>query len=325
MTSIGDEAFRDCYSLTSVHITDLEAWCNIKMNWEMGGSYLFHYAQHLYLNGEEIKDLVIPNSVSRIGIYVFEGCSSLTSVTIPNSVTRICHSAFRECSGLTSVTFGNSVASIDEYAFAGCSGLTSIKIPNPVMQIGSGAFSGCSGLTSVSIPSSVTSIVGGAFSGCPELLDVYCFAENVPSTDASAFNDSYIEYVTLHVPASAINDYKATAPWSGFKEVVPIEEVTLEKCATPAIAYANDELTFSCETEDVEFVYDVKVNGATSGTGNKVKVATTLTVNVYAKKEGYENSDVATKEIQPKFGDLSGDGKVDATDLTKLIEILLKR
>jgi hypothetical protein len=122
--------------------------------------------------------------------------------------------------------------------------------------------------------------------------------------------------------------------WNEIPETMPANDVTvtgiyeknlLGKCATPTIAYANDELTFSSETEDVEFVYDIKVNGSASGTGNKVKVATTLTVNVYAKKEGYENSDVATKEIQPKFGDLSGDGKVDATDLTKLIEILLKQ
>ena len=51
----------------------------------------------------------------------------------------------------------------------------------------------------------------------------------------------------------------------------------------------------------------------------------TYTVSVYATKEGYENSDVATKEIQPTFGDVDGNGKVDATDVTRLIDILLKR
>ena len=104
--------------------------------------------------------------------------------------------------------------------------------------------------------------------------------------------------------------------------VYRIEE---KKCATPIISYTNGELTFSCETEDVEFVYDVKVNGATTGTGNKVNLKPSYIVSVYATKKEYENSDVATKEITVVLGDISGDEKVDATDLTRLIEILLKR
>jgi len=131
--------------------------------------------------------------------------------------------------------------------------------------------------------------------------------------------------VTLHVPLASVNAYKEKEPWKNFKEIVPLEDVTLEKCATPTIVYANGELSFTCETEGVEFIYDVKVGGAKAGTGNKVQLTPTYTVSVYAAKEGYENSDVATKEIQPTYGDLSGDGKVDATDITKLIDILLKR
>ena len=202
--------------------------------------------------------------------------------------------------------------------------MTSLTIPNTVSTIGNNAFYGCSGLKSVTIPNSV-SYIGSAFNGCSELLDVYCYAENVPWTDAYAFYNSYIEYVTLHVPANSVNAYKENEPWKNFKEIVPLEDITLEKCAIPTIVYANGELSFTCETEGVEFVYDVKVGGATAGTGNKVKVTPTYTVSVYATKEGYENSDVATKEIQPTFGDVDGNGKVDATDVTRLIDILLKR
>ena len=109
VTSIGEYAFAECYGLTSVHISDIAAWCNIKFsNSEANPLY---YAC-LYLNGEEVKDLVIPNSVTSIGEETFDNCSALTSVTIPNSVTSIGKRAFRWCTNLTSVSISNNVKSI---------------------------------------------------------------------------------------------------------------------------------------------------------------------------------------------------------------------
>ena len=93
--SIGYFAFNGCLRLTSVHISDIAAWCNI--DFEDDVSNPLSYAHHLYLNGEEVKDLVIPNSVTSIGRDAFAGCSGLTSVTIPNSVTSIGRYAFYEC------------------------------------------------------------------------------------------------------------------------------------------------------------------------------------------------------------------------------------
>ncbi|MBO5675324.1 MAG: leucine-rich repeat domain-containing protein [Bacteroidaceae bacterium] len=220
VTSIGGDAFVGCTGLTSVHISDIAAWCNI----DFGYSFFhpLYYAQHLYLNGEEVKDLVIPNSVTSIGDWAFYSCFGLTSVTIPNSVTSIGDYAFQDCSGLTSVTIGNSVESIGNYAFSSCSGLTSVTIPNSVMRIGNRAFSSCSGLTSVTIGNSVKSIWAGAFGDCPELLDVYCYAEKVPSTESNAFDGSYPEYATLHVPDASINSYRTTEPWSAFGTITSI-------------------------------------------------------------------------------------------------------
>lgn len=140
VTSIGDEAFHECSGLTSVHITDMAAWCNIKFG--DGASNPLTYAHQLYLNGAEVKDLVIPDNITSIGNRAFSGCLSLTSVTIPNCVTSIGNYAFFECSGLTSVTIPSSVRSIGNFAFYGCAGLTSATIGSGVTSIGGLAFIG---------------------------------------------------------------------------------------------------------------------------------------------------------------------------------------
>ena len=127
------------------------------------------------------------------------------------------------------VTFMNrtrKVTSIGNYAFAECSGLTSVTIPGSVTSIGEYAFSYCSRLTSVTIPGSVTSIGNYAFYNCSGLTDVYCFAECVPTTGSSVFDNTPISTATLHVPAAAIDAYKIE-PWIGFKEIVALTDKEL--------------------------------------------------------------------------------------------------
>ena len=110
VTSIGESAFKNCTSLTSI---------------------------------------TIPNSVTSICYSAFYGCTSLTSITIPDSVTSIGGSAFSGCTSLSSVTVPDSVTSIGDSAFYGCTSLTNVTIPDSVTSIGSYAFEGCTSLTSV--------------------------------------------------------------------------------------------------------------------------------------------------------------------------------
>ena len=314
VTSIGIEAFSYCDGLKEVHINDLSAWCNISFD----GYYAnpLYDGAKLYLNGELVTDLVIPNSVTSIGNYAFYNCTWLTSVVIPNSVTRIGEMAFAGCSGLKSIEIPNSVTSIGSSAFSGCSGLTSIEIPNSVTSIGSSAFSGCSGLTSVTIGNSVTSIgekafyncsrltsvtIGSgvksiksnAFAKCENLANVYCLATSVPSTSTGAFNESYPEYMTLHVPAEAIDRYKTTAPWSNFGTIVTLdgESVVTPKCEKPTVLYSNGKLHFECETEGAEFVTEITSSDFNKFYNNDINLTATYNICVYATATGYENSE----------------------------------
>ncbi|MBQ7521306.1 MAG: leucine-rich repeat protein, partial [Clostridia bacterium] len=102
VTSIGKYAFSNCISMTSVNITDLTAWCGIKFN-EKDSNPLY-YAMHLFLNDEEVKDLIIPEGLTNISEYAFTNCGDLMSVYIPNSVTSISYRAFYGCSNLAKFT-----------------------------------------------------------------------------------------------------------------------------------------------------------------------------------------------------------------------------
>ena len=241
VTTIGVAAFEYCSDLTSIKVEtgnrnyDSRNDCNAII--ETASNTLIIGCQNTIVpNGVVsignnafsgcfgLTSIAIPESVKNIGNNVFWGCSALTSITIPNSVTKIGNGAFSGCSALTSITLPNGLTSIDNDTFSDCSALTSITIPNSVINIGDGAFEGCSGLTSVTIPKSVVSISFGVFQNCTSLTDVYCYADNVPKTNSKAFINSSYASATLHVPASALDAYKTTEPWSGFGNFVTFED-----------------------------------------------------------------------------------------------------
>ncbi len=149
VTSIGSDAFDGCSELTREIIFDIDAWCNISFDNKLSNP--LYYANHLYLNNSEITNLIISNSVTKIGRYAFLHCSGLNSVNIPSSVVSIGNGAFQYCSVLSSITIENGLMAIGDMAFYSCRSLSSVTIPNSVTSIGNEAFSGCSGLTSVNI------------------------------------------------------------------------------------------------------------------------------------------------------------------------------
>ena len=241
VTIIGSSAFRGCSGLTKAEFASIESLFKIKFGDD--SSNPLYYAKHLYINGQEVTDVVIPNSVTSIGSYAFRGCSGLTSVTIPSSVTSIGQGAFSYCSGLKSVTIPNSVTSIGNQAFYNCSGLTSVTLNanyivsktyssssnlgtifgtqvkeyvlgDDVKGIGNQAFYKCSGLTSITIPNSVTSIGNQAFSGCSGLTSVTLNAKYIVSKTYSSSSNLGTIFGTQVKEYVLGDDVKGIGDWA---------------------------------------------------------------------------------------------------------------
>lgn len=194
--SIHQDAFSSfCEQLEKVYINDLSAWC--KINFEGATNPLTCTSQtFLYVNGNVLVDLVIPEDITEIKAAAFDGCRSLKSVTLHDKITSIGEDAFDDCYKLTSIQFPNSLTNIGRYAFRGTA------------------------LTEVELPSSVTTIAYGAFDVKNELTAVTSHISAADLVATYGFIDNKIKNATLTVPAGTKSVYATTAGWSSFTNVV---------------------------------------------------------------------------------------------------------
>lgn len=251
VTSIGDGAFSDCYSLASITIPNSVATI---------GDSAFH-------NDTYLASITLPEGITSIGRYAFRGCQALTSMSLPESVTIIGEGAFELCTDLASITIPESVSTIGNGVFSGCisltqftgkfasadgyllieshtikaaalglegdlilpegvtrieedtfrwcNTLTNITLPNSLTSIGSRAFANCTSLSSITIPAGVTDMGGVAFMGCTSLTSIFVLPMTPPDGDGM-FDDT--NNGPIYVPAESVDTYKAAEGWSEYAD-----------------------------------------------------------------------------------------------------------
>ena len=185
----------------------------VNVNGNIRYNYYDKYFGHISIP-ETVTFNGLTYTVTSIGDYAFNNCTSLTSVSIPKSVTIIGKNSFNNCDTLKNIAIPISVTSINDQAFFDCDGLTSLSIPDSITSIGSHAFYGCNNLTNITIGRSVTSIGMNAFGETP-LVYITCKSETPATVGAFAFN-SY-DNTTLYVPLNSIEIYKSASTWKNFK------------------------------------------------------------------------------------------------------------
>ena len=201
VTSISGEAFENCTSLTAINVASENS------NYVSVNGVLYNKDKTTiicYPAGKKDNNYKIPDSVTEIDDYAFNGCISLSSVTIPNSVTSIGVYAFEYCASLKSITIPDSVPLVGPGAFSNCTNLTSVTIQNGVMYIGNEAFANCTSLTGITIPDSVTWIGRYSFGGCTSLTSI-----TIPNSVTSIGKKAFGYYYDYDMNCSVkYNDFK---------------------------------------------------------------------------------------------------------------------
>lgn len=287
VVDIGEAAFSGCNALSAVHIKDLSAWCKIKFDDYYSNPT--HRAHHLYLNDKEIIDLVIPEDVTSIGQFAFEGCSALKSVT-----------------------FNNSIVKIGGGAFSNCGGLTKLVIPESCETVQPNTFLGCIGLEEITLPSTCIVCYDYSFEDCTNIKRINCNATIPPVAYDNTFSNSIYSKALLNVPDGCADTYKETDIWKKFTNITTggVIPETLKKCASPTITYSDGQLLFASETNGAKYKYtltdtDIKTT-YTDVTDSSMDLSACYTITAYAYAEGYMNSDEVTATLYwIKGGDIS--------------------
>ena len=328
VTAIGENAFRDCSSLTNLNIPSsilsigrnaflrCSGLCsitvdpnNLTYDSRNNCNAIIEKSTNVLILG--CKNTIIPTTANKIGDNAFEGCTELESISIPSSVNSLGRSAFSGCTSLSSVSIPSSVTIIGDYAFWDCVCLKNLDIPIGVNSIGSYAFYNCQSITSVTIPSSVITINSDAFRECIALTNV-TIGRNVSKIGGNTFDgcDS-ITTVTCLGNVPRIMEY----PWGG------VEDCFSDRCYSQATLkvpfdYVSDYLADEHWNKFANIEgFEYNSRGDADGDGK-------VTINDVTTLIDYLLSDNA-KAIDLLGADADSDGRVSINDVTTLIDFML--
>jgi len=206
--------------------------------------------QNAFQNNSTLTSIILPVSITSIGLEAFTNCSGLTGIlTVPPSVTAIGDYAFSQCNKLTSVTIPSSVNSIGADVFQYCGGLTSIIIPSSANSIGAWSFFDCIGLASITIPSSVNSIGDDAFMACnfDSIIVLKTTPLKKPAMGNEIFKNVDQNNCKLYVPYGSKSMYQSAPQWKDFTNIIELG-LSVSKAAITLNPFAGSKASLTIST-----------------------------------------------------------------------------
>ena len=241
---VGIKSISSCFSYcTSIQKVTLPNTLTSIGNWAFEGCI-------------SLNEVIIPDSVTYIGVYSFRNCKMLTNINLPNSITTISTGAFLRCTSLKNITLPESLTTIESQAFLGCTNLQSVVIHDGITNIYREAFRDCESLTTVIIPDSVLSIDDWAFMNCRSLKSVI-IGKGVTSIGLSAFlectqlSEIVIPELVYDIGDSAFSGCQSLSKITILsKRLTNIGVVAFRDCTNLVEIYNLSDLQFSIGSED---------------------------------------------------------------------------
>lgn len=266
VTHIGNFAFKDCTSLTSV---------NMANSVNSIGKFAF-------IDCSALSMVSMSQLTATIGESAFESCISLQSIRLPNSLTSIGRKAFYRCDGLRSIMVPQSVRSMGSMVFARCNGLISADIRASLSVLPLWSFYGCDALSSVTLTSSITEIGDKAFYDCNNLLSVYYLGTQSAGTSIEAAIRNYIDKpdaLVMSYSANTSSESQSTIYSSNDSDIVIFETVTVKDSSNASVS--------------------TTVEGKINSSTGVVENSSTIKVDaVIENKNGWNDLTEAIKEVE---------------------------
>lgn len=232
---IGTQAFYGASSLEAVHITDLSAWCRIYFDYKEYGSYgstanPIVYANNLYLNGNLVTSLRIPDDVTGgIPCYAFTGCKCLTEVIIPQNITQVGFRSFAGCTNIKNLIIEDGDTPLNvHYAWYYHSDYPGWFKDSPIETLYIGrnientksdfsAFRENNELTELTFGKSVTAIEEYSFANCENIQNIKVLSSVPPTINAeNAFSTKTYTNAIVSVPQGSLSEYQSATHWMSF-------------------------------------------------------------------------------------------------------------
>ena len=190
---------------------------------------------NLFRDLPNLETVILPESLVEIGDYAFSGCTSLCGVVLPSGVRKIGNYAFSSCTAISSIAYPSGITNTGEFVFQNCENLTDVYLPDSITVIGDGVFDRCTSLANIALPENLHDIGDGAFLYTP--IQSIVIPDQVVTIGANAFRYTHLNNIVVPDAVISIGAYAFSDTL--LQEIIISENSNLSELGFGAFAYNN--------------------------------------------------------------------------------------